>query len=261
MKYLYTFLTTVFALGIASAQKIDFKNEVISVDGKEIAKVNKIKDRENFGFTSTYELYSMSGKKLVIAAYASEYDHDHTTNMSFYYRLTFLTTDQVGIFSLSKLGGEKSFAKLIGASGIIVNDELDAAKVKDFIAMKGKDPSITVRADDYLVASRQRGWPVKLNTDKTIEQDHVQIGSFKDVTGADGDTYEISLPNGIVAVRLSFTGGNNTQAFDVITMKDRARRTIKIPTRDKVMLSSTDVDRNQIALARIINWLVNNGYL
>jgi hypothetical protein len=263
MKYLYTLLTMVFTIGVVSAQKIDYKNNIISVDGKEIAKVNKIKDHETFGLTSTFELYSMSGKKLVIAAYASEYDRDHSTNMTFYYRFTFLTTNQVGIFSISKLGGEKSFAKLIGAAGVIVNDDLDAAKVKEFIAMKGKDPAITVASDDYVLERRDKAWPVKLKTDKTIEQAQSTIGGFKDVSNpADGyDTYQISLPSGIVAAKLSFTGGNNAQAFDVVTMKDQIRRQVKIPTNERVMLASADEDRNQIALLRIIKWLVTNNYL
>jgi hypothetical protein len=261
MKYLYTILTLVFILGVANAQKIDYKNNVISVDGKEIAKVNKIKNQETMGFANTFEIYSMSGKKLIIAAYASEYDRDHSTNMSFYYRFTFLITDQVGIFSVSKLGGEKSFAKMIAASGVIVNDDLDAAKVKEFIAMQGKDPAITVASDDYVLAKRDRGWPVNLKEDKTIEQTKVTIGSFKDVTGADNyDTYEIILPSGIIAAKFSFTGGNNTQSFDLFTMKDRIRRTVNIQA-GKVFLASSEDDRNQVALARIIKWLVANNYL
>jgi len=262
-KYFSILLIAVFAFGLANAQKVNYKNNIINVDGKDIGKVNRIKDAETFGLISTYELFAMGGKKLIIAAYASEYDRDHSTNMTYYYRFTFLTTNQVGIFSLSKLGPEKSFANLVGESGIMVNDELDSAKIKEFIAMKGKDPSITVKNDDYIIARRDKGWPVKLKADKTIEQNSVIIGSFKDVTSPSNsyDTYEINLPSGIIAVKMNFVDGNNTQAFDIVTMKDHDKRTIKIPTSGKVFAASADADRNQIALARIIKWLIANGYL
>jgi len=79
MKKLVVLLMAVLAIGQASAQKIDYKNNVISVDGKDLAKVNRIK--KNFGLTSNFELYSLSGKKLITAEIATDFvapDNDNS---------------------------------------------------------------------------------------------------------------------------------------------------------------------------------------
>jgi hypothetical protein len=61
MKKTLLLLTIAFALVVnATAQKVEYKNKTIKVDGKDIATVNKIKDSENFGITSTYEAINMA---------------------------------------------------------------------------------------------------------------------------------------------------------------------------------------------------------
>jgi len=257
MKKLAMLFIAVAIVGHAFAQKIDYKNNIINVDGKELARVNKIKT--NFGLTGNFELYSLSGKKLIIAVLATDFVPPNGDNSFFYYRFTFLTANQVAVFPISRLGAEKSFAKLIGAANIIANDDLDAEKVTEFIAYKSMNPPV---AADYTVESRDRGWPIVLKEDKTIEQGQKLIGRFKDVsTSTDIDSYEFSLPNGLTVVKISFTGGNNAQNFEVYTVKDNQRRVVPIPTKDKVFLASTPEDRNQIALGRILKWMVSKDYL
>ena len=247
----------VIIVGHAFAQKIDYKNNVISVDGKDLARVNKIKT--NFGLTSNFELYSLSGKKLIIAVLATDFVPPQGDNSFFYYRFTFLTANQVAVFPISRLGAEKSFAKLIGTANIIANDDLDAEKVTEFIAYKSMNPPV---AADYTVVARDRNWPIMLKEDKSIEQNEKLIGRFKDVsTGTDVDSYEFSLPNGLTVVKISFTGGNNAQNFEVYTVKDNQRRAVPIPTKEKVIMASTTADRNEIALGRILQWMVAKGYL
>jgi len=240
-----------------SAQDVAYKKGLIQVDGKEYAKV-EVKN-ENFGLTKSFEVYTMSGKKIIIAAAATEFEQDKTDNTYLFYRLTFLTSNQVGIFKVSSLGQEKSFAKLIGNSGIIEADSTSDTRVREFIALKSASPRIAV---NYNMVSRNRGWPVKLQQDKNIEQDGKIIGSFKP-TGSSNqlDHYEFLLLSGVVMAKLSFAGGNNAQNFELFTAKDNFKRMVPIPTDQKIILADTSKDKNQFTLQRIAKWLVENQYL
>lgn len=259
MKKISFSLTILLLVVNLQAQKIDYKDGIIKVDGKDLAKMNKIKDKGSFGLTSTFEIYSMSGEKLVIGVYARGLE-ERQGDPNYHYRLTFLPVDQTGIFSVSKMSPEKSFAQLIGKSGIIVNDKLDAEKVKEFIATTGASVEVKV---DYTIVSRDRRWPLSLKQGNSIEQDNKTIGSFKDVTVPDRgvDIYEFSLPTGVVVASVSFSGGNNAQQCQLHTMKDNNDRLVGIPSKDHVTNSSGTYDRNDIVLMRIIKWLVANQYL
>ncbi|MDJ1504970.1 hypothetical protein [Xanthocytophaga agilis] len=251
-------LVLVFVVSSVYAQKVEYKDGIIKIDGKDLAKVNRIKDKENMGLTSTYEVFSIGGEKLAIATVATEYEDNANDNSTYYYRITFLTTGQLGIFALSKLGAEKSFAKLIGNSGIIVNDQLDSKMVTEFIAKKGRSPKVAV---DYTLVSRDRFSPISFKEDKTIEQGFKIIGAFKDVTTrSDLDTYEISLPTGVVVAKVSFTGGNNAKNCQITTLKDNNQQLVDIGIKDTVNVL-LGVDRNVEALKRIVNWLVTHEYL
>ncbi|MDO3625320.1 hypothetical protein [Mucilaginibacter sp. BT774] len=257
MKHLLILLMTVITVGQATAQKIDYKNNIISVDGKELARVNKIKT--NFGLTGNFELYSLSVKKLIIATLATDFVPPNGDNSFYYYRFTFLTANQVGIFPIAKLWSEKSFAKLIGGANIITDDDLNSAKVTEFIAYKSMNPRV---AADYTVVQRSLIFPIVLKEDQTIEQERKLIGRFKDLGSvSDVDSYDFSLPNGLTVVKVSFTGGNNAQNFEVYTVKDNDRRIVSLPTKDKVIMASTPANRNEIALGRILRWMVAKGYL
>lgn len=244
------------------AQKVEYKNGMISAEGKNLAKVNKIKDRENFGLTSTYELVNMKGAKLVIATISTEFAEDRNDNSNYYYRFSFLSTNQTGIFSLSKLGVEKGFARLMGESGIIVNDQLDADKIAELIARKGRTPKVTT---EYKLVKRFMSHPVTMRDSNRIFQgDH--IGNFKDISQetsrrGDFDTYEISLPSGLIVAKVTFTGGANTQNFTVSTFKDNSTRNVSIPFQPIKGIVISSRDRNEPAIKRISNWLVANKYL
>lgn len=48
----------VVLMGIpALAQKVNYKSGLLQVDGINVAKIVKIKDKDNFGITSTYRNY------------------------------------------------------------------------------------------------------------------------------------------------------------------------------------------------------------
>jgi hypothetical protein len=252
--------TLVFALLfslMANAQKVDYKNGMIQVDGKDWAKMTV--EKRNFGLTKAFEVYSLSGKKIAIAAPATEFEQDKSDNSILFYRVTFLTADQVGIFRVQALGQEKSFAKLLGSSGIMVNDSLDREKVKEFIALRGASPTIKV---DYTVVARDRVWPVRLQEDKNIEQEGKIIGSFTPRgTMNDRDNYEFFLPSGVSIAKVSFTGGNNAQNMELFTAKDNQKRVVPIPQEQKIIAASAGIDKNQFTLQRIAKWLVDNQYL
>lgn len=257
MKAYSLLLCVLFTTAIAYAQDVEYKKGLITVDGKEYAKLEVKK--ENFGLTKSFEVFSISGKKLIIAAVATEFDQDKNDNTYLFYRLTFLTSNQVGIFKVSSLGQEKSFAKLIGNSGIIEADTTSDNKVKEFIASKGASPRIAV---DYTMVSRNRAWPIALKEDKTIEQDSKVIGSFKPMgTVNQLDQYDFLLPSGVVIVKIAFAGGNNAQNFELFTAKDNRKRVVPIPTDNKILAASMNIDKNQFALKRIVQWLVDNQYL
>jgi len=260
MKTIFSFLAALCVAVTLNAQKVEYKDGLIKVDGKDVAKVVKTKDKENLGLTSTYEILSMSGEQLIIAAYAGEFEQDPNNTMDYYYRLTFMTADQIGIFAVSKLGTEKDLAKTIGKAGIIVDDKLDAQLVKVFIAKKGKSPKIAI---DYTMVGRDRAWPINLKKESSIEQQSKTIGTFKDVTvkSTGMDTYEFMLPSGVKIAKVSFTGGNNAQNCEMHTMKDNLKRVVPITDKHKVEFVAWSVDRNEIVLERIVKWLVSNQYL
>jgi hypothetical protein len=257
MRKYHTLFALVLAVQFSFAQKVDFKNGVITVDGKDWAKMTI--QKQNFGLTKSFEIFSMSGEKMIIAVPATEFEQDKSDNSVMFYRLTFLTSDQIGIFKLASLSQEKSFLKLIGTSGIVVDGKTDDQKVKEFIAMKGASPRIAV---DYTTVPRDPKWPLRLKADKTIEQQSRIIGSFKN-TGFrnEQDYYEFMLPSGVIIAKLNFTGGNNAQNFELFTAKDNLKRIVPIPTKDKIIAADTSIDKNQFSLQRIAKWLVDNQYL
>ena len=262
MKKLILIMLPLLMVSSLFAQKSEYTyvEGLLTIDGTDVAKITKIKDSENLGLTSTFEVSSMDGEKLIIAAYAGEFEQDPNNNMDHFYRVTFLTANQIGIFTVSKMGAEKSFAKLIGKSGIFVDGKLDEQKVQEFIAKKGKAPKIAM---NYTTVGRNKSWPINLKTDKTIEQDSKIIGSFSDISvnNTGNDTYEFKLPSGITIAKATFTGGNNAQNCIMHTMKDNLKRTVPIASADNVKFSASAIDRNQLVLERIVKWLVANQYL
>lgn len=257
MKNRFTGFLFLLACTFCSAQDVEYKKGMIQVNGKDFAKMEVTK--QNFGLTKSFEVFSLAGEKIAIAAPATEFEQDKNDNSYLFYRVTFLTANQVGIFKVASLGQEKSFAKLIGGSGILVNDKADENKVKEFIAAKGASPRIAV---DYTLVSRNKSWPISLLKEKTIEQNSKIIGSFKPTGSANGaDYYDFLLPSGVIIAKVSFTGGNNMQNMEMFTAKDNLKRVVPMATTDKLIVADASIDKNQFALKRIAKWLVDNQYL
>lgn len=257
MKKTITLFLLAFMATLLHAQKVDFKNGMITVDGKDWAKMTI--QKQNFGLTKSFEVFSLAGEKIIIAAPATEFEQDKNDNSVMFYRVTFLTSNQIGFFKISSLGQEKSFLKLIGGSGILVDDKTIDANVKEFIAMKGASPTMAV---DYTQVARNRAWPVRLQEDKNFEQDGKIIGSFvARGTMNNLDHYEFQLPSGIVIAKVSFAGGNNAQNFECFTSKDNQKRVVLIPQENKILAASASIDKNQMTIQRIGKWLVENRYL
>ncbi len=254
-----TVVTLLLVLGInilTFAQKVDYKNNIIAVDGNKIGKVEV--QKQNLGLTKNFNLYSMDGEKLIIAVLSTEFEGDRNDNTTMYYRFTFLPTNQVGIFKLSTLGMEKGFVNLIGKGGIIDGNTLNANKVTELIASKGVSPRTAV---NYTLVSRNKNWPVELKQDRSIEQGET-IGFFN-YTGSIGgqDTYEFFVPDGVMVAKVSFAGGNNAQNFELFTARDSVRKVVQIPQKDKIGSVSSSIDPNLLTLKRITAWLVQNNYL
>ncbi len=255
------FICTLLSINVfAQKVKVDYKSNVILVDGKELAKVVKIKDKESFGLTSSFELLSLSGEKLIVAVLANNFSTEEG-NADLYYRFSFLPTQQTGIFSLGKLSAEKNFVKLIGESGIVVNNSLDAAKVEEFLARKGKSPKVEITYD--LVQRSRMGKALILDQTRQIDQGNVLIGTFENI-GQNGATssYRFKLPSGLVVATVSFTGGNEAQNFTVTTNKDRYTQVVPMKTGyGKVFAASEGMDPNRYAIEFIAHWLIRNDYL
>jgi hypothetical protein len=257
MKTIFTLLCILGLNIFLSAQKVDYKNNVIAVDGTKIGKVEV--QKQNFGLTKNFSLYSMEGEKLVIAVLSTEFEGDKNDNTSMYYRFTFLPTNQVGIFKLSTLGMEKGFVNLIGKGGIIDGNNLNENKITELIATKGVSPRTSV---NYRLVSRNKNWPIELKETKSIEQGGETIGFFTSTGSMSGqDSYEFFVPDGIMVAKVSFAGGNNAQNFELFTASDRVRKVVSIPQKDKVNFLSSTVDPNALTLKRITAWLVQNNYL
>lgn len=253
------FITAIclFAAFQMQAQKVEFKNGIIKVDDADYLKMEVKKT--NFGLTKTFEVFSLAGEKLIIAVPATEFESDKTDNTYLFYRLTFLTSNQIGIFKISSLGQEKSFVKLIGNSGIIANDKTVDEKVKQFIATSGASPRIAV---NYTLVNRSKNWPISLKKGGEIEQESAIIGNFKPSGSSNSvDFYEFSLPSGVIIAKLSFTGGNNAQNFELFTAKNNLKRMVPLPTSDKILAADFSIDKNQFMLKRVTKWLVDNNYL
>jgi len=258
MKKIAILLTVLSGIMQLSAQSYTYKNGILSIDGAETAKI--VPTKEFIGLANTFEVFNMEDEKVIVAVYGGEYEQDPNNTLEFYYKLEFLQSGQRGIFTLSKLGTEKSLAKLIGTSGIFVDGKIDDEMVDDLIASKGKNPKKEII---YTLVKRNTGWPIDIKKSGIIEQDGVVIGSFRDVslrsTGV--DTYEFYLPSEVHVATVSFRNGNNAQQCDVRTMKDKMKHVAPIPSNDTVLGVMLAADRNEIALERIVKWLVEKGYL
>ncbi len=57
------------------------------------------------------------------------------------------------------------------------------------------------------------------------------------------DSYELLLPSTVIMAKITFTGGNNAQNFEVFTAKDSHKRAVSIATGDKIIAASSGIDK------------------
>lgn len=245
----------------AFAQKTEYKDGVFTTDGKPVAKMIKTKNAASLGLVNDFEVQNNDGKTMIIAVLADEFPDDPKDNMNYHFKLTFVGLDKTGFFKVSKLGTEKSLSKQICGSGILKDGELDQTATFNFIAKQGKTPPM--KTNDYVLIQRNRSWPIELKEGKQIEQDGKVIGQWIDITpsGSNVDKYDFALPSGLKVATVSFTGGNNAQTCEMITLKDSRKQNVGIPSPDNVKMLMSSIDRNQKALERIVKWMVQNQYL
>ncbi len=66
MKNVLALMVLMAATLVTNAQKVDLKDDIITVDGKQIAKLKETKEGL-LGMGGDYEIQSMDGQKLVVA--------------------------------------------------------------------------------------------------------------------------------------------------------------------------------------------------
>jgi hypothetical protein len=140
MRYI-TLLFATFFTGLLFAQEVEYKKGKILVDGEEYLTLEVIK--MNFGLTKNFEVFTPGGIKVATAEVnATKYESDKNDNSFLYYDVVFFPSKQAAVFKVASLGQEKSFAQLIGSSGILVNNKPDDAKIQAFIARRGVTPKL-----------------------------------------------------------------------------------------------------------------------
>lgn len=245
--------------GLLEAQEVEYKKGKILVDGQEYLTLEVIK--MNFGLTKNFEVFTPGGVKVATAEVnATKYESDKDDNSFLYYDVVFYPSQLKAVFKVASMGQEKSFAQLMGGSGILVNNKPDEAKVQAFIARRAVTPKLYV---DYTPIARNRAWPFEIKSDRQITQESKLIGYFT-ASYADGngrDSYQFYLPSGVRLADLSFVGGNNAQEFDLFTHKDKNRRIVAIPQKDKILAADQSIDKNYLTLKRVVKWLVDNQIL
>lgn len=260
MKKYFAFVILFTIVTSIQAQKSTYKDKTILIDEKPVATIKSMDSKETLGMINDFEIYNMQNELLIVAAYASEYPESKDDNMSYHYKLSFVGLDKEGFFKLSKLGTEKSLAKLIGNGGIIKDDKLDKDALFTFIAKNGKTPPAP--RVEYVLVQRDISWPLEFREPGNIEQQSKLIGNYRDVTpkGSNVDYYEFSLPSGLTVAKVNFAEGNDSQVCEVTTMKDNLKRAVPTPSQErnvKVLMG----DRNLEVVKRITKWLVANKYL
>jgi len=107
--------------GTAVSQDVEYKKGKILVDGVEYLTMEVIK--MNFGLTKNFEVFTTGGVKVATAEVnATKYESDKNDNSFLYYDVVFFPSQQKGVFKVASLGQEKSFAQLMGSSGILVGN-------------------------------------------------------------------------------------------------------------------------------------------
>ena len=136
------FIIAFSCCNIAFAQKVDVKDNIITVDGNPYAKIER--DGNLLTAELSFTISSIStGKKLMVIAMQNIFlperkSWDNPDGRVTYSKFVFLdSADHVCEADISFLKNDK-LAKYIVKNNLIINGELNAPEVKTFALVKGK---------------------------------------------------------------------------------------------------------------------------
>lgn len=251
------FVFTFISLSVF-AQKVKVKNDVLTVDGVEVAKIKGEKNKAALGLVKDYTVSNMKDEVLFTAVYSDLIPENPNDNTKYYFEFNFVSPETTAYLPISKLGVLKSLGNLIGKNGLIKKGAIDEKALNALIKKKGKTPPVVVT---YEMADRPRNFPVELREAGELSQASTVFCTFKDRGTVKGmDVYDFYAPDGTLALRVSFADGNNASRYVVETFRDDKDHRVSIAVTEKVKFIAA-IDRNYIAIKRIGKWLVDNNYL
>jgi hypothetical protein len=258
MKQIILF-SALFCLSVSLfGQKVSVKNGELSIDNKVVALIQAEKNKEMMGLVKDFTVTNPAGELLFIAEYSSEIPEDPNDNLYYYFKFTFPALEEVAWLPVNKMGAEKSVGNLVGKNGLIRDGAIDADALGKLVAKKGKVPEVK---EDYTMATRNRAFPVEIREVGKIQQAGELISNYTDKGTIGGsDVYDFYLPSGVLAARVSFSGGNNAPTAVFETMKDKQKRSVNLNVQEKASFVAA-IDRNYLTIKRIANWLVENKYI
>ncbi len=189
--------TLVFAIAITAAfaqQKIEYKKNMLSIDGVNVAKIETV---DKFLFTESVSFFNLKGKELIFAK------HNHIPigigpngqqTQGTWWELTFLDTkDKLELEEVATFSPVKDLVKFIGKNGLIKADSIDAEAAKTFfVKYSGQRPYASFR-DPAPVIVQQPSTTVIVQQDPGIS---VGIGGARiNIGGTGGTTTNVITTN------------------------------------------------------------------
>lgn len=238
------------------AQKVEYKEGLVSVDKQPVARISGVKNQAMMGLVKDYTATSLDGDTLFTAVYSDRIPESPDDNTIYYFEFRFRGLETPAYLPVSKLGGDKTIANHIGNFGLVKEQALDLNAVRALIQKKGKTPPYRL---NYTMVARNRQFPVEIREAGKLSQASVQIGAFKDQGTQSGmDVYAFLLPDGTLIATASFAGGNRAASIRVQTLRDNLIHDI---SGGEPVTQVAAIDRNYFTVKRIAQWLVERNYL
>ncbi|MDX1906974.1 MAG: hypothetical protein SF053_08045 [Bacteroidia bacterium] len=257
MKSLITLAVLLAACTSLLAQKVEYRDGLVSVDKQPVAKIVSTKNPDMMGLVKNFAATNLAGDTLFTAVYSSLIPEDPDDNTVYYFEFRFRGYDTPGFLPVSKLGGEKTLANHIGNFGLVKDQQLDLNAVRALIQKKGKTPPYRL---NYTMVTRNRQFPVEIREPGKISQAGTLIGLFADLGTQSGvDTYNFQIPAGTLIATATFSGGNQARVVTVKTYRDNITHTVAASGESVTLIAG--VDRNVLILKQIAQWLVTQNYL
>ncbi len=257
MKKLLPLALLLLIFSTLSAQKVDYKEGLVSVDKQPVARITGTKNAALASLVKDYAVTNLEGKQLFTAIYSDLIPEDPNDNLSFYFEFRFEGLETPAYLPVSKLGGDKTIANHIGNFGLVKNQELDLYAVRALILKKGKTPPYRLK---YTMVTRNRQFPIEIREAGQISQASTVVGLFKDQGTQSGlDTYAFQVPDGTTIAIATFAGGNNASNVKIKTLLDNVDHNIS--TAGDPIQQIAAIDRNYFIVKKIAKWLVDSGYL